>query len=169
MIHIVGNQAPPSSVKEENHIAIRMDRNHALPPRRIQRPGTVLQHPPLGAATAATLETVDRAGVHVEQAALRLADDAGGAVYCRAHAGGPPRLPLGVHRRDHHQAVLGVGGGEVQGAVEVGVLAGVSEAVPPLAAVEAGVLAGARDAVAPLAVPDNPLAGLGRSSRSAPP
>ena len=108
---------------------------HALP-GQIQRPGTGLQHPPLGAAAAAVLESVDRqvaivarAGVHVEQAALRLADDAGGAECCRglwAHAGGPPRLALGVHRRDH---VLGVGGGEVQEAVVVGVLAGVNEAV----------------------------------------
>jgi len=132
---IVGNQAPPLAIKEENHTAIRMDRNHALH-GRIQRPGTVLQHPPLGAAAAAVLESVDRqvaivarAGVHVEQAALRLADDAGGAECCRglwAHAGGPPRLALGVHRRDH---VLGVGGGEVQEAVVVGVLAGVNEAV----------------------------------------
>ena len=49
---IVGNQSPPLAIKEENHTAIRMDRNHALP-GRIQRPGTVLQHPPLGDAAAA--------------------------------------------------------------------------------------------------------------------
>ena len=55
---IVGKQAPPLAIKEENHTAIRMDRNHALH-GRIQRPGTVLQHPPLGAAAAAVLESVD--------------------------------------------------------------------------------------------------------------
>ena len=51
----------------------------------------------------------------------------------------------------------------------VGVLGGVNEAVAPLAVVGVGVLAGVSDAVAPLDVPENPLASLGRSSRSAPP
>ena len=48
-----------------------------------------------------------------------------------------------MHRRDH---VLGVGGGEVQEAVVVGVLGGVNEAVAPLAVVGVGVLAGVSDA-----------------------
>jgi hypothetical protein len=89
-IHIIGDQALSLAIEEENHIAIRMDPNHvviALPkprlPTRFQRPGAVLQAPPL--AAAAFLESVDRqftsvaagrAGVHVEQSVLRLTDDA---------------------------------------------------------------------------------------------
>ena len=93
---IVGNQAPPLAIKEENHTAIRMDRNHALP-GRIQRPGTVLQHPPLGAAAAASGEaslTSDLGRNSTSETVQRATEGArAGSLAAGARRSRPPAAP----------------------------------------------------------------------------